>query len=109
MWQGVAERRCDDGGPLKLPTRFHASKPLAIGGASIDDTAGRATKEIGRAMTLDVRRWNSAFRDQTVARVASTAVRTRAPSARWPGFVHSSSLWLIPPWLGTKIMPVGHR
>lgn len=45
MWQGVAERRCDDGGPLKLPTRFHASKPLAIGGASIDDIA---VKEIDR-------------------------------------------------------------
>ena len=47
--------------------------------------------------------------DQPAARAVSAVARTRAPSARWPGLVHSSSAWLIPPWLGTKIMPVGHN
>ena len=50
----------------------------------------------------------SAGMSSSSARRTSICSRMSAPATRCSGRVYSAGLWLMPPTLGTKIMPAGH-
>ena len=93
-----------DAGDAAVGDRDVAVEPLARERA---EHARAGDDEVGIGVTA--RDGDEVSAGGHAASLASVPASTRTPRSRSDGSVYSSGWWLIPPALGTKIIPIGTR